>query len=88
MLWLRWALMAKSCEGLFDVAGHAEMGIGFLVVPVKGQAELAGDLPVGVASVFLFEDFKEMCNVDLVDVLTPKSLTTRVKLMGRQEWVQ
>ena len=53
MLRLRWALVAESCKGLVDVTGHAEMDISSLVVPVKGQAEVAGALPISVASVVL-----------------------------------
>ncbi len=77
MLRFGWVLVAKSNKGLFEVAGHAAMDALSFLVPVEGQAKVAGALPIGVAAVVLFDDFKEMFDVNLVDVLYPKIVNNK-----------
>ena len=75
-------LVAVSREGFFDVAGHAEVDIAFLVVPVKGQTKVKGTVPIGVAGVVLFEGFEEMLDIILVDVFYSEVLNNKGKADG------
>lgn len=64
--------MAKYYKGFFNVTGHDKVNIAFLVVPIKRQAKVMGAIPISVASIVLFEGFKEMLNIILVDIFYSK----------------
>jgi hypothetical protein len=75
-------LMVKSCEGFFNVARHAEMDVPSFVVPIKGQAKVPGAFPVRVTGVILLDNFKEVFNFVLVDVLYPEVVNDKDKADG------
>ena len=46
MLWSSWWRVIESFEGSWDVAGHGDVNISFVIVPVEGEAAVQGTSPV------------------------------------------
>ncbi len=58
------------------------MDLSVVVVPVQGEAEITGAFPVGVTYVVFLQDFEEMVDVVLVDVLHAKVVNDEGKADG------
>ena len=69
---LGWRFVAKSYEGILEVAWHGQMDFALLVVLVECKAQVMCAFPVSVNFVALLEDIHEMLNIILFGVLHAK----------------
>jgi hypothetical protein len=64
--------MSETCEGLFNVAGHADVDCSGVVIPLKSEAGVMLSVPVAGDGVEGFEGSEEMFGMLASDILDAK----------------
>jgi hypothetical protein len=68
MLGLFGRLVVEFCEGTLDVAGHGDVDVFLLIVPVDGEPAVLGTGPVDGGGVCVADGIDEVVYVGLVEV--------------------
>ena len=66
-------------EGSFDIAGHGNVDVPFVVVPVKGESEVFGALLVHSDGIKVAEGADEVVEILTFDVLYAKVVNNECK---------
>ena len=77
-----WHRMLEFVKGYLEIFGHGDVVGAYGIVPVNGESAKEGTGPVDGDGIQFLEGLDEVVGVSLTIYLTPKSSTTRKKMMG------
>ena len=82
MLLSFWEWVLEFVEGSFDIAGHGNVDVPFVVVPVKGESEVFGALLVHRDGIKVAEGADEVVEMLTSDVLDSEVVDNECKCYG------